>query len=66
MTKQYFKVTDEIYTDPNTLRSGWVPLRSDRYHAGLIDLIRHWQGKHWSWGQSFCVICRKKKVGLSS
>jgi hypothetical protein len=40
----------------------WSPAKPLLYTPNLFEKIKHALGKHWSYGQSFCVICGKEKI----
>ena len=62
---EFFEVKNKIYTSPDDLdcRDGehWEPAKPVLYSPNIFDRIRHAFGKHWSWGQPFCVICGKER-----
>ncbi len=64
--KEFFEVTDKIYTDDQTSefhpQKGWIPARPALYSPSLLDKFNHWRGKHWSYGQHFCIICGKERI----
>jgi hypothetical protein len=66
--EESMKVTNRLYTDPNTQvsRDGkhWEPARPLLYSPNLIEKIKHTLGSHWSYGQPFCVICGKESADL--
>lgn len=64
--KEYFEVKDKVYTDDNTseydCQKGWIPARPALYSPNLWEKFIHWLGKHWSYGQYFCIICGKERI----
>lgn len=38
----------------------WSPAEPLPYTPNLFERIKHAFGKHWSYGQPFCVICYKE------
>ena len=63
---KYIKVTDKKYVDPNvgTLnkKGQWVNGQPELYPPNLIEWFKHdILGRHFSFGQPFCVICGKEE-----
>lgn len=65
MPKKFIQITDKDYTSSDTrvyiCGEGWQDAKPDLYRPGIIEAIQHKLGKHWSYGQPFCVICGKEE-----
>lgn len=66
MSKQIIKVSEEIYTDPSTARATpdgkYVPATPEPYEPNFIEGLLHRFGRHFTFGQPYCVVCLKRKV----
>lgn len=60
------KVSNEIYTDPQSAFQDtdgkWKPLRPELWQGFHWGKIPHLFGKHYSYGQPFCIFCGKKEI----
>lgn len=65
---KYIKVTEKIYTSPNSayqdkVTGNWFPATPELYSPNLREwFIHNIQRKHFSWGQPYCVVCGKVEL----
>ena len=60
------KVSNKLYSDPSVQVQGSGGGGLVLYKPNLIEKIKHALGKHWSYGQPFCVVCGLEEIKIIS
>lgn len=59
-------VSDRLFTSSETMVRNpdgtWSQAKPLLYTPSILERIKHALGKHWSYGQPFCVVCGKEKI----
>jgi len=62
---KYIKVLERDYLSPDSAISKdgkhWEPAKPELLSPNLKERFIHWRGKHFSFGQPYCVICGREE-----
>lgn len=62
--KRKIKVSSHYYRSEHAtqLDNGiWIPATPTLYGANPIEVVLHFLGLHWTYGQPYCVVCGREE-----